>query len=971
MGLLLLIGILVLVYWLVRRPASETNYISEDQLTRRNKEWAAFIVGYRSKAKNKSAKALLEQMLDDVRTQGLPVPEEYGSRQSATSEQNGFTEDDDRIEPAKTAAMAASVQAQPAIVLHEHKTQLDNTTLLLYFGAFLFVASVGLFIAFGGASGLLRTLAVFLVMAVMYSSGIWLFHNRPKLKPAGLAFAGIGIAIAPLVGLAAYNYLLIGQGSTAWFMTSALCMVMYSHALVTLRHPLVNYIFIFTFLSLFESGISIASAPIYYFGWAMAVAGMALRAASMWKDFWPELQESSRSGAQLFLPLALLVSVVLVPMQGLGQLGVSLLLAAIFYGLEAVSSSGQERETNAVVAHIALLSGFSCLVYALTHSWTATALGLLVLNAIQAAGIYYVPRSGALAHNYASILLLASAVDVLMSIEGPLMIMAAVISVVIFGLLVWLRQKRADAYGLAAIAWTALPVVYGQLVLGPSLKAVPQAALLYAALLSELAVMLYYRSKNIGEQWLETAQVSYMFTAVAVTLAALFAGPEATLAAGAGVALSMLILAEKVRESDWAVVGGFAACAGLINSWQRPGLLLGSIVLALLYNIAVTLRYKQELNRWLSTALWLLLPVGLGGGVIGGSQWGPAGYAWAYTLAMAGLIFSRAIARGEVFFSKKASMASYAKDASVSYVIGYAIAAGLALLLSLMSADSQVHTSLITLVLIIAVIQLSVNIEKRADMTSFVPLLGQFLLWSAIRSGLESSTLTAYLLASTALAAAGYYFGKSLVYDKQTGSYAEYFRGASLIAVFITPLAVMFTSQTVWPMPFGLLIAGLLMYDHVRSTSQQNREMAGGLIVLSVMWMMWFAGIHNLQAYTHVAALTLGLYAYWRSVRGEAKQSDDYLTAMLATATVPLVLQALGGEGGGVYGWWLLLEQIFFMLLGMMIRKRRVVFWGLYVAIGAVLYQLRDLGWAALTVLAVFIIGIALYQLQKHEDKSN
>lgn len=970
MGLLLLIGLALLIYWLARRPSDSTNSGPADyQLTRRNEEWAAFIAGYRSKAKGKSAKALLDQILADIRAQGLPVPDEQPSEITDQAGQIGSDNLEEAYQSTPVATLATSASTPDSIVLHKPNTQMDNTTLLLYFGAFLFVASVGLFIAFGGASGLLRTFAVLFVMAVMYCSGIWLFHNKPKLRPAGLAFAGIGIAIAPLVGLAAYNYLFIGQASTVWFLTSLLCMVMYAHALVTLKNPLINYIFIFTFLSLFESGVSIADAPIYYFGWAMAITGMILRGASMWKGFWPELQESSRAGAQLFLPLSVFVSVVLVPMHGIGQLGISLLLAAVFYGLEAVSSKDQEREANAIVAHIAVLAGLSCLVFAVTDSWQATALGLLVMNAVQAVGLYVVPRTGLIEHNYSTVLLLAAAVNVLLAIESPRIVLASTAMVVVVGMLVWWRQKRSDAYGLAAVAWTALPIVFGQLVIEPSLKAVPQAILLYVALLAELSLILYYRSKKVSEDWLTTAQTTYLFTAVTVIVATLFSGPAATLAAGVAVALTMLVLAEAVKKTDWAVVAGLAASAGLLNSWQRPGLLLASIVTGLLFNIGLTLRYKQELNRWMSTALWLLLPVGLGSGVLGGEQWGPAGYAWAYIFAMAGLIFSRAIARGEVFLSPNVPVASFSKNASVSYVYGYASAAGLAIILSLLSANSQLHTSLITLTLIISLLILCANVEKRADLSSLLPILGQFLLWSVLRPRLGGTNITAFLLLSSALAAAGYYGAKTFASDNYLSSYSSFIKSASLMMAFVAPSAIMYTSQTFWPMPLGLFVAGILMYDFVKDNSQESRELAGGLIVLSLMWMMWFAGIHNFQAYTHVAALTFGLYAYWRSTRGEEKQSDDYLTAMLATATVPLALQALGGEGGDAYGWWLLLEQIFFMLLGMTIKKRRVVFWGLYVAIGSVLYQLRDLGWAALTVLAIFVIGIAMYKLQKHDDK--
>lgn len=58
------------------------------------------------------------------------------------------------------------------------------------------------------------------------------------------------------------------------------------------------------------------------------------------------------------------------------------------------------------------------------------------------------------------------------------------------------------------------------------------------------------------------------------------------------------------------------------------------------------------------------------------------------------------------------------------------------------------------------------------------------------------------------------------------------------------------------------------------------------------------------------------------------------------------------------------------MMLGMAIGRSVVTKWGLYVAVGAVVYQLRDLQWAALTVLAVFLISLAVYRLQKQNVKN-
>ncbi len=92
---------------------------------------------------------------------------------------------------------------------------------------------------------------------------------------------------------------------------------------------------------------------------------------------------------------------------------------------------------------------------------------------------------------------------------------------------------------------------------------------------------------------------------------------------------------------------------------------------------------------------------------------------------------------------------------------------------------------------------------------------------------------------------------------------------------------------------------------------------------------------------------------------------------MLVSATIPLALQVIAGNAGGLYGWWFLGEQIAIMLLGMTIRKRFVTRWGMYVAVGAVLYQLRSLAWLSLTLLALFLISLAVYQLQKSDDKTS
>ncbi len=971
MGLLTLIGLVVLLWYLTKRKSGPSGIVQTNELEQRNIEWAIFIASYKSKTKNKSQKDLIETMLSDIKAKGLPV-EKYPSYTSLTGDLSDTKDSGPTLEtsmfPQQNLPPGVSASNAQTIKQKADSIPLDNATLLLYFGAFLFVASVGLFVAFGQANGILRTSAVALVTLVMYSGGIWLFQNKPKLKPAGLAFAGIGIATMPLVGLAAYNYVLVDQAREIWFLTSVLSMFLYAHALIKLRKPLINYIFIFTFLSLFESGISITNAPIYYFGWAMALVGICFQLLSKWKGFWPELQESSRNSGQLFLPLAILVSAVLVQQQGFGQLGVSLLLAGLYYALEAWRTSDTYRDNNFLVSHIAILAGITCSAYSITGSTATTAVILVILNFVQITGLWILKSTTAIGKNFANVLFLSAGASIVFALGNPSLVFGTVVATVVIGLIVWLRQNRADAYGITIVAWMSLPIIFGQYVANPRLDIKQQTGLLLAALLVQLAVMLTHGFNDKHSDWAVTARAMYLISSLLVLVSAILVGPSITFQVSIVIAITTIVLAYVDDKKSWSTVGGILITAPLITAWPQSGLFLVSLVVSLAYNIGLTLWTRQDTNRWISTCLWLLLPVGFGHiGLI--ASWQIESYAWAYIVAMCGLILSRAIARGSVFLSTHIPMTSYVKSASQSYVVGYIFAALLAIVLSLISENSQIHTTLICLVLLSIVIFLSRYIEKRTDILVTIPILAQFTAWSAIRPSPETG-LHSFLLISTGLSIVGYLVVRLLFLDKKTYQKYKSVLIASLWCAFIAPVSIMFVGATIWPMPIGLMIAGYLLYDYLRDTSQDNREFAGGVMVAGFMWLLYFAGLREFQAYSHITATLFAGYAYWRTKRGETSNADNYLMLMLASATIPLIFQAVAGESGGLYGWWLLLEQIGFMLLGMAIHKKIVINWGLYVALGAVLYQLRNLGWAALIVLASFLIGLAVYQLQKHTDKN-
>jgi hypothetical protein len=179
---------------------------------------------------------------------------------------------------------------------------------------------------------------------------------------------------------------------------------------------------------------------------------------------------------------------------------------------------------------------------------------------------------------------------------------------------------------------------------------------------------------------------------------------------------------------------------------------------------------------------------------------------------------------------------------------------------------------------------------------------------------------------------------------------------------------VLLNGKTVWIMPVTLGIAGFVLLFHVWNRAHDIREWSGAVLLGALLWMLAFLGINEVQVYSHCIAVFFGLYAYWRTVIGDTKNADNYVWALLSTATIPLLLQALGGSSSDIYGILLLIQQVAIMLLGVAIQKRFVVRWGLYVAIGTVLYQLRDLGWAVLSILSLVIIGFAIARALRDTD---
>lgn len=949
--LLIIFGII----WLVRRSArSRTPSGSSavvDAIKERDRMWIQYLEDELARTKLKSEKTVLRRLLrDNAHLRGAQSVMQKTVQ--ATVEHGGTKEYVIESTPLPTAPPPVD------------RAKLDGTILLLYFGAFLFVASAGLFVAFAGINGSIRTLLVLFVTAVMYGAGLWL-HRRERLRQAGVAFVSIGMALAPLIGVAAYNFITDQtSGDTIWFITSMMCMALYAHALYVIRSEVIGYVLVFSFLSLFESGAGILKLPTYYFTWAAAAAGLILQFFARRDTTWLELRSSASVSSQFVLPVTLFTSAILVTSQGYAQFGVSLVLATLFYALEAVKGNQEYRSVNLMAAQVSGISALGVGAYALFESGGAVAATLLTAGALHVIGLYRFEVSSEESQNMASIGLLALVAATLFGAKIDSLLLLGGYGSTLFAAMTAVRQRRSDMFWFSGLAATGMSYVVGQAVLSPGASANTQTYLVLPVLVGLFICFMSFK-RDAYAQWRNDSAALFVIATFALLVTALFAGAWTFLAASSIVAILQVVMGGGKRLSYWASSSGAVMVAPVLYGivLNDSPIFFVAVLSALLWNIMVALWRRSELNRWLGAALWLLLPIAFGAGSLNFTM-SAAWFGWSYVIVALGLILSRSIARGIIMRSGNIPVASFARNASSSYAVGYLIALAAAVIASLLSADTRLHTTLILLAYVPLLIVLSRVVEQRDDIVIFLPLLLQAVLLSGLRPTSNTGSEMALFQSLGALIAVATYGFCSLL--TEGNSAVRFLRNGALYSAYAAPaVAVLYGSSIPWLAAAGLMVAGMLTLYHNRSATQGTRETSTIIIVIGLMWLLLITGVTNVQIYTHLFAVMFAAFAYWRHRLGHEPTVISYLYIMFLSATIPLILQALGGVSGDLYGWWLLLEQVLFMIIGVLIGRRFLTKWGLYVAVAAVIYQLRSLGWAALLVLAVFIIGLSINRLSK------
>jgi hypothetical protein len=389
-------------------------------------------------------------------------------------------------------------------------------------------------------------------------------------------------------------------------------------------------------------------------------------------------------------------------------------------------------------------------------------------------------------------------------------------------------------------------------------------------------------------------------------------------------------------------------------------------VLAVVLLVALAARYHLEALRWLVTGVWLAVPMAVG--TLPSQGWSRAEYTWAYLVAGVGLAAMRAVALRTSGDQAKDTDVGLRHRPSLAYVAGYTTGGATALTLSVTTGDIAVHTSLVLVVLMAAVVLLGRVVERQPAMLSILPIASQLLVL-ALCSPVRSADARETALFGSVLIAFVWFAGAHLILAQNRTSATGLVRRAALFTCYVAPAGFVLVGSSMWPMPLGLLLAGAATYLSLRDGTQTQRETSVAVGVAAGMWFLALAGVTDVQVHTHVAALTMASFAWWRYARDEAVAGDGYVFAALVTSTFPLALQALS-TGSGDTAALLLAEQVGFLVIGILVRKSVISWWGLTVAVAVVLYELRNLGWVILTIAAVVVVAIAIARLQTTKEDS-
>lgn len=195
---------------------------------------------------------------------------------------------------------------------------------------------------------------------------------------------------------------------------------------------------------------------------------------------------------------------------------------------------------------------------------------------------------------------------------------------------------------------------------------------------------------------------------------------------------------------------------------------------------------------------------------------------------------------------------------------------------------------------------------------------------------------------------------------------AQYIRLLSLVVVGLcSVLGLSYPSVVVYPLLLGLL--AVLLSIEVRNKSRSEREVAIGIGVVALLWLMYVAGSREVLLYSHIFAAMWFAFAYARYYIGDKTVANQYVWLGLIVLSVSTVGASLNSVESW-YSYFTLIEHIIIALIAAGFKAIRFVWWGIGVTTLSLVYALREFRYAAVAVLGVLVISIAAYFLSKNAE---
>jgi len=500
----------------------------------------------------------------------------------------------------------------------------DSVSTLLYFGAFLIIAGVGLFVGLSDYSGNAKTTVVGLMALLFYISGLLMHDFTRRLKPAALAITAIGLICLPLTGAAAYAYVWPDSGAGVWFATSLVSLALYVLALWRIRQSLLGYLSVFMCLSLWLSIVSVLDAPLYFFGWAMILIGIIYLLAKKYLKLWDEVEQPLTVSAAVMVPAALVVTFLF----GMGtitttQQAVTVLLASVFYAVACWLETRQDvRKSYFTMSYSLLPIGTWLLVYAQHQSWIDAAFAVTAVSVVQLLVVLLLKKMSddwrQVGLRASALLMLGASVLGVFSWNWKAFALLLTVNTVVH-VAVSLRIHSEDHATLALLDVVALPWVVGFFVAQPQVESAVMSAV-YIAL--AIGLMLF----GHAVRKLEYTKLTAVAYAVSLFLAWIISVPQSGVAPALITTIVGLVVAVSAYYEHQPKVLGIAMLLWLcaVLQWlpadEHPALVVGlwwgAIGLAA-YAIGKLEQYVRKNNTF--AGVWLVSGVAA---ILAGSLYG-------------------------------------------------------------------------------------------------------------------------------------------------------------------------------------------------------------------------------------------------------------------------------------------------------------------------------------------------------------